>query len=227
MMDGGLCLLHCAAQFADVGGAMFQLGDGDGAHIGAFAISSKGLLVGGAEVGAVEVAVAQFGVRQRHAKHVGGDVVACRVERRAVGEAARDSVAGAGNVRVRGGVFWLEAGERIGFYDLVEQFVAVARQRRLLCAPEGVVEKVVENERAVGDDGAVVGNERWHLRERVDGGEFGWRRPRIDVSELQLVHAARKGGEHDHASVGGSGAGIEFHEIGLRESELKAILRGS
>lgn len=227
MMDGGVGLLNRAAQFADAGGALFQLGDGDGAHVGPFAKSGKGLLVGGAEVGAVEVAVAQFGVRQRHAKNVGGDVITCRIKRRAVGEATRNGLAGAGNVRVHRGVFWLEAGERIGFYDLVEQFVAIACQRRLLPALERVVEKVIENERAVGDDGAVVGNERWHLREWVDGGECGRRRPRIDVSELQLVHTARKGGEHDHAGVGGSGAGIEFHEMGLRQDELKTILRGS
>ena len=39
----------------------------------------------GAEVGAVEVAVAQFGVRQRHAKNVSSDVITCRIKRRAVG----------------------------------------------------------------------------------------------------------------------------------------------
>ena len=190
---------------------LFKLGNGDGAHVGAFAVGGKRLLVGNAEMGAVEVAVAQFGIGECHAEDVGGDFITCRIQRRAVGEAARHGITGARDMRVWRGVFRLEAGERVGFHHLVEQFVAVARQRRLLRPPEGVVEEIIEDERAVGDDGAVVGDERRHLRKRVDGGEFGRRRPRIHIGELQLVHAAREGGEHDHAGVGGSGAGVEFH----------------
>ncbi|EHM55521.1 hypothetical protein HMPREF9080_00690 [Cardiobacterium valvarum F0432] len=190
---------------------LFKLGNGDGAHVGAFAVGGKRLLVGNAEMGAVEVAVAQFGVGECHAEDVGGNFITCRIQRRTVSEAARNGITGARDMRVCRGVFRLEAGERVSFYDLVKQFVAVTRQRCLLRAPEGVIEEVVEDERAVGDDGAVVGYERRHLRKRVDGGEFGRGRPRIHIGELQFVHAAREGGEHDHAGVGGGGAGVEFH----------------
>ena len=195
---------------------LFQLGNGDGAHVGTFAVSGKRLLVGSAEMGAVEVAVAQFGVGECHAEDMGGDFITGRIKRRAVGKAPRHGITGARDMRVCRGVFRLEAGERVGFHNLVKQFVAVARQRRLLRTPEGVVEEVVEDERAVGDDGAVVGNERRYLRKRVDGGEFGRGRPRIHIGELQFVHAARKGGEHNHAGVGGGGAGVEFHGGYLR-----------
>ena len=62
-------------------------------------------------MGAVEVAVAQFGVGERHAEDMGGDFITGRIKRRAVGEAPRNGITGARDMRVCRGVFRLEAGE--------------------------------------------------------------------------------------------------------------------